>query len=442
MVSVLCAQTIECPDKAAAIQVRKEATMSDFSTTLAWFNPCFDFDQIDPAGVITDPPTVVFEEANSIKVMEGAASTKGSGESRLRVEQSVELPSYANQATVFLNGWQARFDDSDDHHVFDVAVILSRIRVVPGKSIQFTATGDLADKHRDAPFTLTYRFGIIAWNDAAVRAIVDHNDADHFCRTGEPHGGDNFFKGENTGAPDGATTALSSFPSFLRNPGFATGRQVAVLPRGFVFAGPGEGGGDDRHLLQLAYNLESVAPFVRNQDYHKADMMLNPLAGAAADVVHDEFVSWKTTVIRKDNDLRFDYSFAEFVSAIGGPDVEILQPEFAVLPREDKKGHATGGVAGLKSADVIIAKLPYAAAIPILTGWDMGYTPPGNRAHHIKEFGVFIDQIQYERQPDSTGTLRYTVSSIVRDKDNLPDNYFRHKVTILGLRPIVVQAPG
>ena len=71
---------------------------------------------------------------------------------------------------------------------------------------------------------------------------------------------------------------------------------------------------------------------MRIQNYHKANKMLNPLASAAADVVNGEFVSWKTSVIMKDNSLRDDYSFAEFVSAMGGPDVEILQPEFAVLP--------------------------------------------------------------------------------------------------------------
>lgn len=418
--------------------------MSDFSTTLAWFRPCDDLEQIDPAPAVTAPPSLVFEESGSIKVMEGMTRVTVSGGRRLRVEQTVELPPYANQATVFLNGWQAGYEDSD-HHLFDVAVIFSRIRVTPGQALQWSTTGDLADKHREATFTLTYRFGIIAWNDAAVRAMVDHNDAEHFCRTGEPHGSDNFFKGENNGAPDATTTALSSFPSFLRNPGFATGRQVAVLPRGFVFAGPEEGGGDDHHLLQLAYNLESVAPFVRNQNYHKANKMLNPLASAAADVVNGEFVSWKTSVIMKDNSLRDDYSFAEFVSAIGGPDVEILQPEFAVLPREDVDATIVGGglPAGVKTANVVVANLPYTYALPILTGWDMGYTPPGEGDQHIKEFGVFIDQIKYERPPDSaTGTLSYTVSSIVKDKDSFPENYFRHKVTILGLKPIVVQPPG
>ncbi|MGH7515924.1 MAG: hypothetical protein ACREOC_00435 [Gemmatimonadales bacterium] len=33
------------------------------------------------------------------------------------------------------------------------------------------------------------------------------------------------------------------------------------------------------------------------------------------------------------------------------------------------------------------------------------------------------------------GTLRYKVSSILRDKNTWPDNYFRHKVTVLCLRP-------
>jgi len=413
--------------------------MAEFSTRFAWLKACEDVEQIDPTEADMPAPSLVFEQSGSIKVMEGVASVTVSGGTRLRIEHSVDLPLYANQATVFLNGWQAAYGDTD-HHIYDVAVILKRIRVIPGQ-IQWTATGDLSDKHVDAPFSLSYRFVIIAWNDTSVRAMVDHNDADHFCRTGEPHGGDNFFEGVNTGAPDATTTALSSFPSFLRNPGFATGRQVAVLPRGFVFS-VGQmngGGGDDHHLLQLAYNLESVAPFVRDQNYHKATTMLNPITDAAAGVGNGEFVSWKTSVILKDNSRRHDYAFAEFVSAMGGPDVEILQPEFAVLPREDVDANIVGGgsLAGLKTEDVVINQLPYAYAVPMLTGWDIGYTPPGEGDQHVKDFGVFIDRIQY-----AAGTLRYTVSSIVRDKDLFPDNYFRHKVTILGLKPISVPPVG
>jgi hypothetical protein len=425
--------------------------MSDFSLRLAWFNACIDLEQIEPTQAITPSPSVVFEEIGSIKVMEGLTRATISGlfgGRRLRIEQSVDLPPYANQATVFLNGWQAAYEDPE-HHLYDVAAILGRIRVTPGQAIQWTATGDLSDFDGEATFTLTYRYMIIAWNDASVRAMVDHNDAEHFCRTGEPHGDDNFFKGENTGAADATTTALSSFPSFLRNPGFATGRQVAVLPRGFVFSWTkgGDGGGNDHHLLQLAYNLESVAPFVRNQNYHKASKMLNPLANAAAEIAYGEFVSWKTSVIIKDNSLRHDYSFVEFVSAMGGADVEIVQPEFVILPREDVEASIGGGgpIGGLKTADIVIENLPYTYAVPILTGWEIGYTPPGEGDQHVKVLGVFIDRIHYERSPgSSTGTLRYTVSSILSDKDAFPDNYFRHKVTIIGLKPtgVVVRPEG
>jgi hypothetical protein len=419
------------------------ATLSScgFSIRLPWFQACRDIEQIEPTEANTPPPSTVFEELGSIKVMEGVTRAVSVAGRLLRVEQSVEIPAYANQATVILNGWQAAYNDSD-HHLYDVAAILGRIKVIPGQQISWNAIGDLADYDGDETFTWTYRYTIIAWNDANVRAMVDHNDAEQFCKSGEADGDDNFFQGKNTN--ENATTALQSFPSFLRNGGFASGRQVAVLPRGFVFSWDGPGGGDDHHLLQLAYNLESVAPFVRGQDYHKASLVVNPLANAAAEKANGEFVSWKTSVIMKDNSLRRDYSFVEFVSGMGGADVEIIQPEFSILPREDVDSNFPGGGtrAGLKSLDVVIENLPYLCAVPILTGWEIGYTPPGEGDQHVKELGILIDLLRYERAPGSpTGTLRYRVSSIVKDNDEFPDNFFRHKVTILGIKPTGVIVP-
>lgn len=397
----------------------------DFSAHLPWFNACLDIEKIEPTQAIAPVPSVVFEQIGSIKVMEGVTRATSPANRLLRVEQSVDLPAYANQATVFLNGWQAAYNDSD-HHLYDVAAILGRIKVTPGQKISWNAMGDLADYDGDEAFTWTYRYTIIAWNNTSVRAMVDHNDAEHYCKSKEADGDDNFFEGTNT---DGnATTALASFPSFLRNGGFAGGRQVAVLPRGFVFSW---GGGDDHHLLQLAYNLESVAPFVRQQYYHKAFSEVKPLANSAAEKANGEFVSWKTSVIMKDNSRRRDYSFVEFVSGMGGPDVEITQPEFSILPHEDVDGGFGGG--GLKSADVVIENLPYLWAMPMLTGWDIGFSVEDQ---HVKELGIWVDRLHYERPPGSpTGTLRYTVWSIVKDNDDYPDNYFRHKVTILGLKP-------
>ena len=236
---------------AGALVAMAALSSCGFSARLPWFDACQDIDQIEPTQATAPVPSVVFEQTGSIKVMEGVTRATSLANRLLRVEQGVDLPAYANQATVFLNGWQAAYNDSD-HHLYDVAAILGRIQVIPGQKISWNAIGDLADYDADETFTWTYRYTIIAWNDAVVRAVVDHNDAEHYCKSKEADGDDNFFAGENTDS--NATTALASFPSFLRNGGFAGGRQVAVLPRGFVFSWSGAQGGDDHHLLQLAYN--------------------------------------------------------------------------------------------------------------------------------------------------------------------------------------------
>jgi len=408
-----------------------------FSVRVPWFDACLDIDQIAPTQANAPVPSVVFEQVGSIKVMEGVTRATSLAKPALRGEQSVELPAYANQATVFLNGWQAAYDDSH-HPLHDVAATLGRIQVPPGQKISWNALGGLADYDADETCTWTYRDTIIAWNGALVRAMVDHNDAAHYCKSKEADGGDNFFEGGNTESK--ATTALASFPSFLRNGGFAGGRQVAVRPRGFVFSWSGAGGGDDPHLLQLAYHLESVAPFVRQQAYYKAVSQVQPRANSAAEKANGEFVSWKASVTMKDDSRRRDYSFVEFVSGMGGPDVEIIQPALAILPPEDVDGGLGGG--GLKSAEVVIENLPYTWAVPMLTGWDIGYTVDDQ---HVKGLGIWVDRVHYERPPGPpTGTLRYTVSSSVKDNDDYPDNYCRHQVTILGLKPtgVVVRPEG
>ena len=409
------------------------------------FDACKDLDQIEPAQANTPSPSVAFEYIGSIKVMHGLTrATAPNGKGFSRVQQSIEIPPYTNQATVFLNGWEAAYNGSDQNLDY-VATILGRIRVIPGTQgvpgkITWDATGYLGDNDGAEAFTWTYHYTIVAWNDTFVHAMVDHNDGEHFCKNKEADGDDNFFIAENGDSnPDHgvvATTALASFPSFLKNGGFATGRQVAVLPRGFAFFWM-QG---DHQLLQLAYNLEGVAPFVRPQPYRKADSTINPLGSSAAAQAGGEFVSWKSSTIMKDDSRRRDHKFVEFVSGMGGSDVEIIQPELAVLPREDRGGASSG--ASLKSEEVVINNLPYFCAVPMLTGWDIGYARDDQK---IKELGIFLENVSYERPTSSSvGTLRYKVSSIVKDDDTVPDNYFRHKVTILGLKPtgVVVRPQG
>ena len=70
----------------------------------------------------------------------------------------------------------------------------------------------------------------------------------------------------------------------------------------------------------------------------------------------------------------------------------------------------------------------------MLTGWELGYSC---NDEHVTEIGIWLHDIEYEKNSGlPAGTLRYKVSSILRDKDNSPGHHFRHKVAILGLKPI------
>ncbi len=214
--------------------------------------------------VSSDPPTTVFEDPGTIKVMEGSGSAEIHNKPFIKVEQSVAIPEYANQATVFLNGWKLNYNA--DHHVAAVATLIGKIKLErtgrEGK-LTWNAAGILADDGFDKSIAWRYHFTVVAWNDANLHAVVDQGDADSFCKgSGAPSASDNFFAASN----ENATTALSCFPTFLQNANFGPNQSVAVLPRGFGFAWTG---GRDHHLLQIAYNLEHSETFVQHQSYRK-----------------------------------------------------------------------------------------------------------------------------------------------------------------------------
>src|SRR5882672_3430606 len=101
-------------------------------TTVLWscsnpdFDLCDDFEKLPLTAVSGEPPAVVFEDPGTIKVMHGSGRAGLSDGHFIRVEQSAELPDYANQATVFLNGWDLSYP-GDDHHVAGLGTIVARI---------------------------------------------------------------------------------------------------------------------------------------------------------------------------------------------------------------------------------------------------------------------------------------------------------------------------
>jgi hypothetical protein len=101
-------------------------------------------------------------------------------------------------------------------------------------------------------------------------------------------------------------------------------------------------------------------------------------------------------------------------------------------------GACLGSPAGVQTEDVVIDNIPYAYAIPMLTGWNLEY--PCND-HHVREVGIWIDDLHYDRNPNApTGTLRCKVSSLLHDDSSNWGSY-SHKVTILGLRPLATATP-
>ena len=392
---------------------------------------CQDLNNLPLTSLTAAPPTVTLEQAGVVQIMHGSGTAQlPSGKHVIKVEDGVSIPSYATQATVFLNGWRLNYLGGDQH-VADVGALITNITLDQrNKRLTWNAFGELRDNDFKEGYRFEYRYTVIAWNDAAINLVVDHRDCSG--DTDFPH---NAFLSLSNG-----TTALSAFSAVGQPPGMPPNRPVAVLPRGFGFSWP------DHHILQIAYNLDHSEIFAeKDKRYvtnHKGQTLGNTRVGAPAPLptpasrVDGGFVSWDTLVIYKDNAGQRDYVFTELISALGGTDVGLIQPPFAILPREGEGGGALTG--GVQRQAFVIENVPFAIAIPVLTGWELSYLTDDQ---HVKDVGVWIEDWSYTPSPTG-GTLRYTLGSILADDDDWPPHVIRHRVTVLGIRALGGGAGG
>ena len=384
---------------------------------------CVLLDELGFSPVTEQDRRVIFEVQGTIIAVQGFGCAKRDSGGIVKVEQSLQIPTYANRATVFLNGWKLNYLSSD-HHVGELGSLVGKIKLVDGK-LTWNAVGTLGDVDGNDGHNSCYHYTVIAWSDAALNATVDHDEADSYCGSGTDIE-DKLYVADN----NGTTTAFSSFSSFILNQRFPPRATVAVLPRGFGFAWRSS----DRHLLQVAYNLDHSETFVEHgRQYRKAGFkrIEAPLPSPVSRV-DSGYVSWETHTVFKDNDRRRDYIFGETVSALTGGDVGIIQPPFSILPTEDGGGLQTAQ-GGILTKDFVIENIPFEFAVPMLTGWDLRYELDDE---HITEIGIWIEDWSYEKPFGApAGTLRYKLSSVMRDKNSKPGHAFRHKVTMLGLRP-------
>jgi len=152
----------------------------------------------------------------------------------------------------------------------------------------------------------------------------------------------------------------------------------------------------------------------------------------------DGGISWDSSFIFKPNDKLKKVFVAEMVSVIGGNSIEILHPPFAIEPdneKEDCGGWFTGCVTtsnndGLQTINMVVENLPFDYAVPVLSGWSLGYAKDD---HTIVDLGINIESFSYEPPAaGQSGKLRYTLKAITDNGENHKPA-LRYRVGVLGI---------
>lgn len=399
--------------------------------------PCDAYEAIKLTPLSSQSNQTVFENPGTIIAIQGTASavrTSGDG-SPIKVQQTLPLPTYADQAVVFLNGWKLDYH-SDDHHILALGNAITEIHMdIKGHSLTWDALGLLRDND-GKPYDWTYQYTVVAWNTVNLSLSVDQGawpSQPPECTNSNNQLPDNYFYSSNSGT----STALSCFFSFLQNNNFASSKTVAILPRGFGLVWNDE----DHNLFQIGYNMEHSETIAQGRQYNKLGSQVQaPLPNPPNAHVDTGLVSWNPYTIFEDNDNRRDYTFFELVSGMGGNDVSVIQPPYSILPDNADAPwlgifSSCGEVSGqsTNTNTYTIENIPYQYAVPMLTGWELEYLCSDK---HVKDIGVWIDSWSYQPPANGVGgVLTYKISSVLVDNDSTHTHSSNYKVTVLGLGP-------
>lgn len=241
------------------------------------------------------------------------------------------LKGYTN-ATVFLNGWDFDFHDSD-HHINEIGIRLTDIHFdqIDG-SLSWVAEVDYADKNFDDEFVWTYWYVVVAFNEGG------------------------YFEKENSGSDDGGRTDFSDSVGPLAE---GVGENT-ILQRGTKF----DFQSDDHDINELSVRI-------LNEDFNPPTRILN----------------WNTTLDYADQNFDDDYDWWLWYAAFSSPNmVKILGRDDPVINSCD------GGQCGLTGESVSIPT-GYDYAVVFLRGWKFDYT---NEDHHLDEVGIRIENQEFD----------------------------------------------
>ena len=354
------------------------------------FDALPEIDNLDIAQPTDQGEKEVFFLDNTIIVYQGFACAKSDrdGVERVLRLQGLrdDLPDFVNKAAVFASGWNLEYID-DDEHILGLGSGIANVKYeARSNSISWDAFGAIADDDFKDGYNWCYSYTVVAWNNQELAIDVDQNDIGNLLPTGIiKNGGKNVLR------------QMEFHADYLNDP-------TAILPRGFAL---GFENGGDEHLLQFGSEIDFE------------EDMTGPI------------LEWNSNLIFRDNDTKQQFQATELVSALAGPDVNIMNQPFILEQWDDDDSGFTSTPQG--SRTFTIEDIPYEIAIPILTGWNIHY--PDDQ--HVREIGIQIEDFSYELVNEKDpGVLTYTLSSVLRDNDSSPKFFEDHKITLLVMKPL------
>ena len=321
---------------------------------------------------------------------------------------TIDMPSYVDQATAILNGWDLRYLNRDQEiRALRADIKHSKLLIGAGSTtLVFEATGEISDQNWDDAYEFCAHYTGFGFNTTWIDARIegDYNGIDgQVLQT----------------VAKGPVATLES----LWNEGLLKNSDsIVVIPRGFDFQFDNTfecewrfppcrwGDPSDYHLRQIAYSL------------YQMGASPNP----------DGKPHWVTQTLFKDNNTRPHWVKTR-AALIGGNSVKLSADFLALNPLSGKSNSCRSGVEGIVRTETFrINDLPYDYAIPMLTGWDLNYECDDQR---VQRAGIWIHDIRFDMRSHA---LEYKISSILRDRNGAPGFNAVHRVSVLGLNRIAV----
>ncbi|MEO0549193.1 MAG: hypothetical protein AAFZ91_04675 [Pseudomonadota bacterium] len=337
----------------------------------------------------------VYESEGAIKVVTGEACGRMAGENRtfgstfeflippvkfspqVRSGPNISLdpivmdvPAYADESLVFLNGFKGTYE-SNDHHIGSLGASVGTL--TPDYSVPSGV--EIADKGTDDEVTGCFYYTGIAWSYAGMNARVETNI--------EP--------------VDDREQATVSSIEWSYPP--VSGLRIALPLRYLMTTNRG-----DRHLIQYAYNL--------TQD------RVSPLRQRV-----------RAEAIMKDNDRSSKINFYGDITMMVSITARFLEAPFELEPRNGNCSFWSGcSQFGRSTPYRQLRRLganENEIIIPVLTGFDLDSS---NDDDHIKHVGAWIDDFRFNPE---LRTFEWYENADFRDKG---DSVFNHRLNVAQLR--------